>query len=569
MTANTTDIYPDDLRSSKVDDEIDLRIYFLVLLNWWKEILIITLLAGGIAWTGITYINSQSTPVYSANADILIMRMLTSFAIDERVRTSFADRPDLNSWRASLSQLVKSPVVAEAVIAELGDELPARLRTPEKLANLVSSAVPLSADERFSSNIIRLTVETDSPELSALIANSWANHYVDYVNGLFGEVPAVMIDSVSSEHDSAKQAYQEAENAYQDFLANNRIDALNRQIAENVAVRSELIVNYTRMLSSVISIEYNAQLNLYDRLLSVPSEQAVALVNSQVRGNVASLEALYNLRTSAVSQLNQARNMERVLVDGGEASAKTNVAALQLLKIYSLSALQGYGLSSLSLEGLSTGITMSLDEQLVDVRALIAVLQTYIEQLNADIQRLSESATIGGELEIVGGSPAALTSPALSAELAASTPISNVIDAFMQLASRDNILHQSPVDINSVMEDEYEQLLNQLEADQRVMQAQLAAERSTERQLTHSRDVAWATYETVGSKLQELRLLRAAANSEVRIGNMAMVPAAPEPLLGPTLPTVAAAAVGFMLAVILALLLNSFGGSPFLSRRAA
>lgn len=571
MTANTTDVYPDDVRASGAGDEIDLRIYFVVLLRWWKEILLVGILFGALAWGGISFLNSSRDPIYSANADILVMRMLTSFDIDARVNTSFADRPDLNSWRASLSQLVSSPIVAEAVLAELGDQLPSNLRTPQRLASRVSATVPLSTDERFTSNIIRLTVESDQPELSALIANSWAKHYVNYVNGLFGEVPESMIESVNIEHSDAMVAYQGAEDAYQDWVANNQVEVLNRQILEKSAVRNELIVNYTRMLSSVVSVEYNAQLNLYDKLLTVPSEQAVHLVNSQVRGNVASLDSLYNMRTAAMSQLNQARNMERVLIAGGEASAKTNVAALQLLKLTSLSALQGYGSlpSNLSLSGLTSGITMTLDEQLVDVRSLITVLEAYVTQLNEEILNLSESPTSGSGVDIVGGSPNAITIPTIAPDIAASTPVSNVVSAFMQLVDGDGILNQSPVDINSAIVDDYEQLLNKLESDIRTLQAQLAAERSTERQLTHERDVAWTTYDTVGSKLQELRLLRAAANSEVRLGNMAMTPLKPEPAIGKALPTVAAIFAGVIMAVLLALLLNSFGVSPFLSRRTA
>lgn len=570
MTANTTDMYPDDVRST-VDDELDLSVYFFILLKWWKEIVIVAILAGGIAFAGVTYINRTSTPIYSANADILIMRMLTSFDLDERVRTSFADRPDLNSWRASLSQLSDSLVVAEAVVAELGDTLPPELRSPEHLVGLVSASVPLSADERYASNIIRLTVETDSAALSSVIANSWAKHYVDYVNGLYGEVPEAMIDGVASEHESANLAYQEAENAYQAFLANNQIDVLTRQSNENAAVRGELMVNYTRMLSSVISLEYNAHLDLYNKALTGPSEQAIALITSQVRGNVSSLDALYSLRTTAMSQLYQARNMERVLLDGGEASAKTNVAALQLLKLYSLSALQGYGSlpSSISLDGLSTGVTMTLDEQLSDVRALIAVLQTYVEQLNSEIQQLSSSAMIGDELGIAGGSPTALTSPVLSPDLASSTPISNVVDAFMQLVDDGGMLYHTAIDIDAATEDEYELLLGKLEANYRSLQAQLAAERSAERQLLHNRDMAWTTYETMGSKLQELRLLRAAANSEVRLGNIAMVPVSPQPRMSATIPTTFATLIGFVVAVILVLIVNSLGVSPILSRRTA
>jgi uncharacterized protein involved in exopolysaccharide biosynthesis len=96
----------------------------------------------------------------------------------------------------------------------------------------------------------------------------------------------------------------------------------------------------------------------------------------------------------------------------------------------------------------------------------------------------------------------------------------------------------------------------------------MSAERAKQQQLTHQRDLAWTTYETVGNKLQELSLLRSSANTEVRVGNPALIPNTPEPNLSPFLPMIAITLFGFMAAVMVALLVDSLGGMPFFARRA-
>jgi uncharacterized protein involved in exopolysaccharide biosynthesis len=155
-----------------------------------------------------------------------------------------------------------------------------------------------------------------------------------------------------------------------------------------------------------------------------------------------------------------------------------------------------------------------------------------------------------------------------STESAESVANGDIASAYSQLFAPGGILEQAPIDISS-MNNEHEQLLTTLEAEIRKLQAALSAEKAKEQQLTHQRDLAWTTYDTVGNKLQELSLLRSSANSEVRAGNPAVIPAAPQSQTSPLLPVVATMLLGFFLAIILALLVDSLGGGPFFARRPA
>jgi uncharacterized protein involved in exopolysaccharide biosynthesis len=567
MTAQTTDVYTGDLRPEE-SGEIDLRRYILVLVKWWREILVISILAGAVAGATIALLNYNKSPLYSADADILIARLLSNIELDDRVSTSVGTgQADLNGWRASLLQLAKSSAVANLVLEELMNDLPVDLQAANALAEVVEATIPSSPDERFPSNLIRITVTTTTPELSAKIANSWTRHLVDHINGLYGEVPESTINSVTAERDQALLAYQAAQEEYEKFVADNQISLLSRQIAEKSSLRTEIMLNYTRMVTSMVSSAYLARIHLYDTLTSAPMKHAEALIAAQSKGNVKSLDLLYNLRSSAIAQLNHARIMEGSLVDGGEAAAKSNISALQLLKLAMFATLQNDEVLpySLALPGQTQGIDMTLEEQLTDVRALVTVLEEYVAQVEEDIRQLAASTMIGADLAAIGG----LENRGDATSGAAETPsAATASDAYTQLLTPGGVLEQAPVDINSTVSDANEQLLETLEADIRALEAAMSAERAKQQQLTHQRDLAWTTYETVGNKLQELSLLRSSANTEVRVGNPALIPNTPEPNLSPFLPAIALTLFGFMAAVMLALLVDSLGGMPFFARRA-
>ncbi|MCC6454918.1 MAG: hypothetical protein IT328_08260 [Caldilineaceae bacterium] len=566
MAAQTTEIYPDNVRSD-YSDEIDLRRYLLVLLKWWREILLIVILAGVLAGVAVATLNNSRTPLYEASADLIIARLSSNIELDERISTtSGTSETDVNAWRASLLQLVKSSVVANQVLEELDSELPAGLRKPDALLSIISAEVPLSPDERSASNLIRVTAETSDPTVSAQIANSWARHLVTYINGLYGEVPEAMIESVMAERDQSLFAYQTAQKGLEEFVGSSQIDALNRQIGEKMGLRDELVLNHSRMISAVVSTEYNSRIGLYKALVAAPAEQTRNVVTAQLSANVEALELLYTLRGSAMTQLNQARNMERSLVAGGAAAAKSNVSALQLLKLAAFSSLQVSERLPVNLSFISPDqdLEMSLEEQLADVRALVAVFEDYVASLDDDIEALAQAEGATTEL-------ATLTSLENHLEgqkqIAGSGVYSDAASVYAQLLTAEVTPGQLPAEISSTYIENHEALVTQLEGEIRSLQAALSAEEARELQLTHQRDQAWTTYETVGTKLQELNLLRSSANSEVRLGNPALPPTEPSPQLGLLLPVAAALIAGFLFAVLLALIVDSVGGSPLFARR--
>jgi hypothetical protein len=368
-----------------------------------------------------------------------------------------------------------------------------------------------------------------------------------------------MIESVSAEREAALLDYQAAEKAYEEFVANNQIAVLSRQIQEKTSLRDGIMANYATLLTAVVNTEYTASVNLYTTLANASVNHASALIAAQSAGTIKSLDRLYSLNAAAIAQLNQARIMERSLVDGGEAAAKSNTAALQLLKLATFATLYGdeFAPANFALSGLAPAVEMTLEEQLVDVRALVNVLEEHIAELESEIEQLATSGMIGVDLTAVADGNSQ------------SAPITETESAYTQLLGPDSVLNQAPDALKAVTNENHEEMLTTLEAEIRTLQAALSAEEAKQRELLHRRDLAWTTYETVGSKLQELSLLRSSANSEVRVGNPATVPLGPAPQESPLRLVVVITMLAFFGAILLALLVNALGGEPFLTRRTA
>ncbi len=113
------------------------------------------------------------------------------------------------------------------------------------------------------------------------------------------------------------------------------------------------------------------------------------------------------------------------------------------------------------------------------------------------------------------------------------------------------------------------QAIAQLEDEVRTLQSQLEAENARSLQFTQQRDVNWETYKALNNKLTELSLARAAADSEVRFAADAIPPSLPVPGTSLTMSVALAGAVGLLLAVFLAFLLEYLGKPPLFTRRRA
>jgi uncharacterized protein involved in exopolysaccharide biosynthesis len=98
------------------------------------------------------------------------------------------------------------------------------------------------------------------------------------------------------------------------------------------------------------------------------------------------------------------------------------------------------------------------------------------------------------------------------------------------------------------------------------LQAELSSEKARETMLTQQHKLAWQTYDTLSNKVVELRLARAAANTEVRLGNYAITPTKPTEAASLSLAMIMAGLVGFVLSIVFVTVAHILNWHPWLSR---
>src|SRR4030067_2631339 len=157
--------------------EINLGKYLEILIRQRALILLIALLFVAIA-AGVDRIQPK---VYQASVLVASTKITSSVSFGSSIETLSEGQlgtrvGDVKARLESYVQQVKSPRIAEAVIADLGEQLPETDRDPIRLIGRVNGSQVAKSDS------ISITVRHSDPKLSAAIANSWAKEYVNQVN---------------------------------------------------------------------------------------------------------------------------------------------------------------------------------------------------------------------------------------------------------------------------------------------------------------------------------------------------------------------------------------------------
>lgn len=179
-----------------MEDEIDLRKYIDVLLRHWKLIVSITVIAVFVA--GL--VSFLLPPTYEAKASVLIAK----------------------GEPKTLIVLAKSASVATGAIEQLGDNL----RPEERSAGNILAKI----EAREEGNFIEITAKSSDPQKAAAIANAWAVSYEDYVDDFYRSI-SQLPEEIQAQADAARKEYEDKQTAWEGYIASNRIDELNQQIA--------------------------------------------------------------------------------------------------------------------------------------------------------------------------------------------------------------------------------------------------------------------------------------------------------------------------------------------------
>ena len=583
------------------DDEIDLRVYLDILIRWWREIALITVLSALFAGGAIFALRQTQQSQYEATATAVIARVSSDVNFDERFLTTSNDGAETSvvaSRRAALLGLVKSGAIAQTVINELGAQWPEEEREPAILLKRVEAKLAPGPDARNPSDLIQITITADDPEKAAAIANAWSHDYVDAVNAIYGQVPEAVIASVEAEQTAVEQRYLEAQDTLETFIGASQIDSFTRQLETDRALLETLKLGQITAASAVINRDMNARLDLFNHLLDAEVMPSLALLEQQTSQNVQGITDLLAIRSQIQQSLGQARTLQAQVSAGGDAAAATNALALQLLKAQvfaSTSPASAMTLPNRLQFNIDAAAPVTVDEQQTDVDALITALEGYLTQIDEQVEALGQEilgndsyqfvdeltdrgftlsasppANVTAAPDDATGTPTTGEETDEESQQAESALSQAIVASYESLFGLGALANQAQiVGSSSTGAGELARTIAGLEKNIQTLSAQLEGETATQRQLDQQRNLAWTAYDTLNNKMVELNLARSAANSEVRLGAPAIPPVKPIPGTSLIMATALAGAVGFMFAIFLAFFATYMGQEPFLRRRQA
>ncbi len=347
------------------DELIDIRGLIATLISWWREIAAIAILLVVVVGGGLKLLETLSPAPYTAASTVVILRTKTNVSLDERFTTAVEQTTaaDAASRRAALVGLIINSSIAEKVIAELGDQLPPELRQPSKLTPNVTGELANNVIRNSSSDLILIQASADDPTVAALIADSWARHYVALVNQIYGVAPDDMIASVELELASSQAAYDRAQANLEAQLSTNRLGELQRQFTDKSTTLGLLRQTQTRATESFLTAVGDTYAKVISQLMASYGENQTFATLQEQRLSKDLVTAYINTYRSSIidsfitetgrnrallyiysEQLLQVQAMESMaanllqqLQSGGAGAAMSVALALQQLKIESVS----------------------------------------------------------------------------------------------------------------------------------------------------------------------------------------------------------------------------------------
>jgi len=433
---------------TEYDDEIDLRPYILALVHHWWQIALLIILVAGIAF-GASYAQPRN---YEATAMVLLTRTRTTLSLAQQFPT--VNEPiDSASRMTSMLSIAQSDSIASDTLNALGSSSPVNENDLEGFKSRI----------KVSSNgdIIRITASADDPELATKIANEWAQQTVTAINLAYsGEQP---LSAIQAKLQTSQQEYETAQSKLEDFIKNNQIDILNKQIAEAKSLFTQQADDRSRRI-----IYYSNRKQAMDDLIVKANalKQELQAGGSSSAGNMGDALAVLMARINALGipagQSNNS-NTNSDISTGQNAPTTGNVALSG-----GASASQG------------TGISLNL--QISDLNALQDSAQNY----SADLDTIINIAT--GE----------------------KTKSQEALDSLAQ----------------EVYQKQGYDGFKEIAAQIRDLETELESEQARQKELTSQRDLAWQAYQAIAQKQVEIVNAPQTSN-QVTLASLAVTPQQP------------------------------------------
>lgn len=488
-----------------MEEEIDLREYITVLLKYWKWIVSITVTLTLIAYITTSFIS----PTYRATANLLLLKSIAEISLEPKYQTQVDTDRNQTSIQRTMVSLATSNDIARKILDNTQIILPPEIETVSQLLGKI--------EVTNSGNIISISATDLTPEVAAQLANFWALTYEDYVNQLFSNTSNSLVNQIENQAQDATQFYYTTQAAWEEFLVTNQIARLERMIEVEKARQESFKNTQIAILNREMDTKTRQAQSLRTENALI-EELPVSVFKMQQDTMQGILQNKYLILQQVEAWLDNVESL-RKHVTTPNTSANTNLAnALAFIVLNNKAIADTNQFSSqgeiliqenyrlqlhMDLATLNVDTTISVQ----DVDNLMAVITTRKSEIEDDIQILTEQLFE--------------TNPTFNLN----TPSENLTTLVKEIDKELLLLEVSGDLIPD--DEELSQAIEMLDTKLSTLQAELEKQKSQERELLQTRDLAWDNVTTVQRKLSEIQLEDDIIGSQVRIASRAIPPLNP------------------------------------------
>jgi len=498
------------------EDEFDLYPYILTLLKSWKLIVFLAFIAGAAA-----LIFSLIQPrTYSATSTIIGTYRRPVLTLSEEFSTITNNGDARNKAQAFLT-IAKSDGIAQQVYETFSNQLP-----DDMLLEDFKKRVEISDQ----GDAILITASFEDPFLSAEISNAWANETVNAVNTAYGD--AQPLEPIQAQVVDARESYFTAQTDLENFIEENQIATLERNISEAKQVLNILETTQLGIINTHLSTQVDLITQQADQYFTTLSDQTQIVFSSQVEEQLRLL-SYYSKRRTQLEELSvQAEALKEQIGSGNRSLPGDTGDALALF----LARAQAFGIDSemnldISLLEVAT-LQDSQTNYVADINTIINQIDAELEKTDVELQELSTLLASGGEYQFYESPDS--ENPLFQAGV-------ERLEALLNLDLPSSL---TPNYTGTALEIQIAEISSETQA----LKAQLENEQAKQRDLLNERNLAEQAYNALLVKVTELKAGSQTSN-EVALAGSAVVPTKPDSR-GTITNTLLAAIVGGMLAVV-------------------
>lgn len=387
----------------QVEQVIDLGKYLEILIRRWY----LAILPAVVCTIVVAAVVLSQPKQYQAKVSIIAIRSTSQVSYNTAITTSLQDSSTATSSSqrlVSLSLLVRSPSIAQAVLTTLGDRLPTPDRTARSLYDMVQSEIIPKSD------LIAIKLTHTDRELAQEIANAWALEYVRQVNALYNSADTEAFASVQREVPIAKTNFETAQAILENQLKDNRLGELIRRsdaITATVAALNDArlagaqaqisdIQRTKVLLQAAQDLLY--QLKTGGSTTALSSSMALASLRLQVYGALPLTYTLViplqlqasSIPINSVEMISDVESLVAVLlIRQQEQSNNLRKATESVIQGHSWTLIPGTTDQQMDLNASDSTLDRGLDQVLINLENQLRELQTSIEQANNELKQVT------------------------------------------------------------------------------------------------------------------------------------------------------------------------------------